>query len=240
MKMSRTWSATDNCGNEMTCQQIIFVSTEQTRVYAKLYLEGFYNPTTDEMHTKLKDHNLLPTYQPFGKAPWNYFGTDSVTNFPANVVDWVLIMSRDSTGKILDQSAGFVNREGAIVSTNGTLGIPLFNALGSTISVHHCSHLAILSDVPYLGGVHDFTEDAHAASGNQQLKELEGKYVLYAGDYDASGVINSIDYNLWKLHSSLLHQYLPTDGDGNMIINNLDYNLWTNNKSKIGEQLIRY
>ena len=246
----RVWMATDECGNRSTCQQlisivdtcqqIIIVNTEQTRVYAKLSLEGFYDPTTDKMRTTLKDNNLLPTYQPFAIAPWNYIGTDSVSNFPVDVVDWVLIMSRDSTGNVLDQSVGFINKEGALLATDGTFGIPLLQAFGNRISIHHCSHLAILSAVPYLGGVYDFTEKADAALGNQQLKAVAGKYMLYVGDYDASGIINSIDYNLWKLHSSLLHQYLPTDGDGNAIINNLDYNLWTKNKAKIGEQMIRY
>jgi len=102
----------DVCGNESTCQQSIFLLNEQQRVHAKLYLEGFYDPTTEEMHTRLKDNNLLPTYQPYWTAPWNYIGTDSVFNFPTNVVDWVLIMSRDSSGQIIDQSIGFVNTTG--------------------------------------------------------------------------------------------------------------------------------
>jgi len=89
---------------------------DRTRVYAKLYLEGFYDPITEEMHTKLKDNNLLPHYQPFGQAPWNYLGTDSVSTFPSDVVDWILIMNRDSTGQVLDQAVGFIDKAGGSLS----------------------------------------------------------------------------------------------------------------------------
>ena len=74
----------------------------------------------------------------------------------------------------------------------------------------------------------------------QQVKYRNGKYVLYAGDYDGNGVINNLDFNDWKIQSAILNQYLPIDGDGNGIINAADYNLWINNRSKVGEQVIRY
>ena len=42
--------------------------------------------------------------------------------------------------------------------------------------------------------------------------------MLYAGDYDASGTINSQDFNLWKQQRSALNEYLRIDGDGNTIV----------------------
>ena len=64
--------------------------------------------------------------------------------------------------------------------------------------------------------------------------------MLHSGDYDATGIINSNDFNLWKVQSAALNQYLNIDGDGNGIINSLDFNLWQNNKSKVGQPSIRY
>jgi len=72
------------------------------------------------------------------------------------------------------------------------------------------------------------------------LKLIDGKYMLYAGDYDGKGIINNVDFNNWKIQGAIINQYLPIDGDGNGIINSLDYNLWTNNKSKVGHPSVRY
>ena len=72
------------------------------------------------------------------------------------------------------------------------------------------------------------------------MKNVNGRMCLYAGDYDATGIINSVDFNDWKVQGAVLNQYLPIDGDGNGIVNNKDYNLWIRNRSKVGEPSVRY
>ena len=215
-------------------------NTFQKYIHAKLLLEGFYDPTISSMHTILKDKNLLPLQQPFNTVPWNYTGTESVSAIPDDIVDWILIMVRDANNNILNQAAAFINQNGELINLDGTKGIVLDQALGNTISVHHRSHLAILSATPYDGTVYDFTTAVHQATGNAQLKALDGKYMLYAGDYDATGIINNTDFNDWKVQGAVLNQYLPIDGDGNGVVNNKDYNLWTRNRSKVGEPGVRY
>ena len=43
--------------------------------------------------------NYIPTTQPYNIAPWNYTGTESVTTIPnSNVIDWVLVELRETTG----------------------------------------------------------------------------------------------------------------------------------------------
>ena len=212
----------------------------QCVVNAKVLLEGYYDTANNNMHTKLVDKNLLPLSQPFNEAPWNYNGTESVTSIPSGVVDWILISTRDSNGDILNQAAGFINQNGELVSLDGSNGIPIPDAIGNKISIHHHSHLAIISSNPFDGDIYDFTISANQAEGVEQLKLIDGKYMLYAGDYDCTGIINSNDFNDWKTQSAALNQYLNIDGDGNGIINSLDFNLWQNNKSKIGQPVIQY
>ena len=156
-------------------------------------------------------------------------------------MDWILLMSRTADGTILEQTAGFLNEQGELVSLDGTPGVLLEQINGSYLSVHHRSHLAVISSTPYTAGeIYDFTTSSDKALGNNQLKLLANKYVLHAGDYDANGLINNTDFNRWKVQSAVLNQYIPIDGDGNGIVNSVDYNLWINNRSKIGETLIRY
>ena len=207
---------------------------------AKLLLEGFYDAATEEMHTKLQDQGLLPMLQPFNETPWNYTGTEEATSFPSTAVDWVLVMSRNTDGTIIDQAAGFIDIYGNLLSIEGAMGIPIAGAANQHFSIHTRSHLAILSANPYQEGIYDFTTASTQAQGIDQLKNVSDKYVLYAGDYDSSGLINNADFNLWKTNSAKLNEYLSIDGDGNGIINSGDFNLWITNRSKIGEQVIRY
>ena len=45
----------------------------------------------------------------------------------------------------------------------------------------------------------------------------------------------SQDYNIWRQNPAAINQYLPSDADGNGVINNIDFNLWKANGSKIGD-----
>ncbi len=208
-------------------------------VQAKLYLEGFYDVQSQGMQLNLNNQNLLPLVQPYQQSPWNYNGSEQVTTIPADAVDWVLVMARDSNEMILSQSAGFINSQGQLMGIDGSLGIDLLGAYGNFISIHHRNHLAVVSANIYEGAL-DLTSSISSVKGIQQLKNVGGVYCLYAGDYDASGIVNNLDYNKWANKKSLLNQYLTEDGDGNGIINNLDYNLWIGNGAKIGHEGIHY
>ena len=207
---------------------------------AKVFLEGFYDKATGQMHRQLLANNLLPLTQPFNTAPWNYTGIETVNSIPANVTDWILVVSRTADGTPISQAAGFINQTGELFSIDGTKGIALDQVMGNHFSIHHRSHLAILSAQPYEGVMVDFTTTANLAQGNAAMKNVNGILCLYAGDYDGTGIINSIDFNAWKADGAALNQYLPIDGDGNGIINTSDYNLWINNRSKVGEPGVRY
>ena len=97
-----------------------------------------------------------------------------------------------------------------------------------------------MSATSYSGGVYDFTSDLSMTIGNEQQIKQGNHYMMYAGDFDCNGIINSLDYNKWKQSGASLNQYLNVDGDANSIINSLDYNLWIRNRSKIGYGPLQY
>ena len=139
----------------------------------------------------------------------------------------------------MEQVAGFININGELVGVDGSLGIPVSNT-NTYFSIHHKSHLAVMSATSYSGGVYDFTSDLSLTIGNDQQIKQGNHYMMYAGDFDCNGIINSLDFNEWKQNGASLNQYLNVDGDANSIINSLDYNLWVRNRSKIGHEPLQY
>jgi len=207
----------------------------------KILLEGFYNKATTEMNNYLAVANLLPSTQPFNHSPYHYSGTEQLNTTSTDIVDWVLVQLRSvhDFNEILYQKAALLRKDGLIVNEDGqeVVDYNLSESGEYLIAIHHKSHLSILSKEPQLfsisSGVYDFTLSEFTAMGDAQLKYVDGKFLLNAGDFDGNGIINNQDFNLWKLSSASINNYLSADVDGNGIINNQDYNFWKTNRSKV-------
>ncbi len=63
-----------------------------------VFLEGPFNTSSFEMNTTLNQGALIPLNQPYNTAPWNYNGTENVTIIPPDIVDWVLLELRETSG----------------------------------------------------------------------------------------------------------------------------------------------
>lgn len=219
----------------------------QSVVRAKVFLEGFYVPALGRMQTTLKDNNMLPLGQPFNAAPYSYNGTEVMTDVPDYVVDWMLIELRDGNdvNTILGRRAGLLRRDGQIIGVNGGLGVAFDDLLPNSyyITIYHRSHIAVISAVPVnlvdVTNVYDFTANGSAALGTGQLKEIDGVFTLFAGDYNGSGIADAQDYTKWKAESSGIGDYKSTDADGNGVVNNLDFNLWKRNQDQTGHPAIQ-
>ena len=220
-----------DCVGVYSCEQI---TTSEDMLQLRVLLEGLYNPITQKMTSFLRTENLLPLQHPFGGAPWYYNGTETVSAIPNNAIDWILIAIRDHQDKIVTQKAGFIAEDGEVLGIDGRPGLPVGDFFGYHISIHHRNHLSIVSAEPVFNKFYDFTTSAAMVKGNEQLKNINGKYFLFAGDFNANGIINNQDYNEWRNHYYSLNQYLSFDGDANGIVNNQDYNLWAINRSKMG------
>ncbi len=208
-------------------------------VSARILLEGLWDGTS--MSTDLINDGIMPQSQPYNVAPYNYSGTESISSFPTDMIDWVLVGLRDANGNLLDKQAAILNANGNLENLSGgeCVVFPNVNASGQYyISIHHRGHLSVMSSVAVSSGTfYDFTTAQNQAIGIQQQKINNGAWVLYGGDFDNSRVINNTDFNQWAQNSAAVQQYLDIDIDGNGVVNNMDFNIWTINRSKVGDTL---
>ncbi len=216
----------------------------------KVLLEGCYDTSTNLMNTNLLTSNNLPLTQPYDIAPWNYTGTESINtaaDFPADVVDWVLVEARDANYDIVATRAAFLRNDGEVLELDGSEGVQfpslLFNA-DYHLTVRHRNHLAVVSsNMSTLSNAssYDFTAANSTLGGNPQQKALlNGSYALYAGDYNADGILSVNDYNGYasQLATAIPYEDADFNLDGNVTIG--DFNLYQPHSSVIGVRMIRY
>jgi hypothetical protein len=194
----------------------------------KVFLQGAYNvglgrhkDVTLAWATLLNANALN---QPFGGAPWNYAGTESVSNgFFANtgattdIVDWVLVELHDATtpSTIVARKACFVREDGKVVDATGN--DPSFTGVGANnyyIVIKHRNHLAIRSATTvFVNGAAPVTYDFTTAQSqayqngaivtNPAMKDLTGGgtvFGMWGGNANsntstrASGALSTNDY----------------------------------------------
>ncbi|MEM6628806.1 MAG: DUF1501 domain-containing protein [Bacteroidota bacterium] len=216
-------------------------------VGAKVFLQGYYDEAMGEMRMDLTQGDLVPSTQPFTDAPFNYTGAESVSAFPTDTVDWLLVELRDASNlsTIIATKAVLLRKDGMLMETDGTMGVTFVNIPSGFyhLAIFSRNHLAVMSagsiGTSEVNPMVDFTTDGANAMGTEQLTEVNGVWTLFVGDYDSNGLLNNQDFNAWKRNPAALDAYLPSDGDGNGIINNQDFNLWRGNGSKIGLEDLR-
>ena len=239
-----------SCQNTYDLNIEVFECASNLRISAAL--EGAFDSNTNEMRTDLNDAGLLPLSQPFSVSPWNYNGGESVSSIPNNVVDWVLLELRSAgnTNQIVERKAAFLLKNGDIVDINNAIDGVEFNALnandGYYIVLRHRNHLDVVSATTQKLDVNNemlysFISDVNQALGTAQLTEVgTGIYALRAGDIDGNGQINNDDTSIYLNESSMLNQYLKSDGDMNTTVSVSDFNLFLSNNGTIGNTNIQY
>lgn len=117
----------------------------------RIFLEGPYSTLGDSMSTKLNNDEIIPLNQPFTDPPWDYNGTESVTEIPDAVVDWVLVELRDKVDNtnIIAQRAAFVLKNGKVVDLDGINPVA-FSLIPDNyyIVIKHRNHLSVMSANP--------------------------------------------------------------------------------------------
>ena len=174
-------------------------------VNLKVFLEGPYSGG-GAMTTELNTQGLIPKYQPFKVAPWNYFGTEAAATFPQNVVDWVMIELRSDLTTIVSKRAGLLLSDGSVVDIDGTSPVKFKNVSDGNyyVVVRHRNHLAIMTSAAISlssssSVLYDFTTSQSQAYGTNPMLDLGGGVLgMYSADGNKDGGIYGEDYILYQ------------------------------------------
>ena len=238
-----TYNSTNTATHQLTANSLTSFSTfTATRggfdASLTAFMEGPYNSGTGMMNTTLKTSGLIPLFQPYNTAPWNYSGPESVVSIPNDVVDWVLIEYRQAdvaanatSSTIMKRRAAFLKNDGTIVETDGISPVRVYNSsITSNLFpvILHRNHLAIMANNAVTkDGTGKYTynfssgTDQIYGSGKKQLGSLWG---MITADANGDGTIQTSDKTMWV---SQFNQdgYLGADF-------NLDGTVQTSDKTK--------
>ncbi len=206
----------------------------------KVFLEGPFNGTG--MNTDINTTGLIPLAQPYNGVPWNYTGTENVPSIPnANIVDWILVELRETTGdastvtadKRIHRQAAFLLSNGNIVNLNGSSLTTYTGSIANNLFViiWHRNHLAIMSSgaLTGIGGVYswNFTTQLSNAYLDGQKELVAGAFGMIGGDADALGNVSVPDINPGWSSNAGEQGYLMGDLNLDGQINNPDKNdIW--------------
>ncbi|MCB0729791.1 MAG: hypothetical protein KDC88_02060, partial [Ignavibacteriae bacterium] len=194
----------------------------------KVFLEApFLN---GKMNNSLFLSQNLPNNQPYYPTPWELISSESVKNLKSYYIDWIVVELRKEFGEAAYRKPAILTSDGIVLNADGTsLSFNNIESGDFYIAIIHRNHLGIISsktlninkDKPV---IYDFTNSVSKAYGSNALADLgNGIFGMYAGDADANGVINNLDFGVVANHI-LQKGYLNNDLDMNGVINVLDYN----------------
>ncbi|MCC7501573.1 MAG: PKD domain-containing protein [Flavobacteriales bacterium] len=180
----------------------ITVTPVNVVVPVKAMLDGPYVTANLQMNDGLRTLGFIPAAHPYGAAPWNHPGSETVA--PAvlavtgnnAIVDWVLVELRASGDNttVVASAAGLLQRDGDVVATNGTSSLT-FNAPPASyfVVLRHRNHLGVMSatalPLTTSSSAVDFTLSGTATFGTAARKDVSGMQVLWAGDVSADGLL---------------------------------------------------
>ncbi len=222
------------------------------------FLEGAYMKDSLKMVTTLNTERQLlpgqtpvdmsvtptPAGQPYHIAPWNYLGLESITDYDADVVDWVLVSLRTTRAKSTE-----VWKNAALLAANGEirfLDACLPSGLNGTyyMVIEHRNHMAVMSTDPLAltNGVfnHDFRwQNSYAVLGTGQLEMELNVWALPAGDFEQTTDVNGPDINandrvLFEANNGNFNVYESTDVDFSGDTNAEDHIKWNKNNGLSG------
>ncbi|MBB3838791.1 hypothetical protein FHS57_002797 [Runella defluvii] len=232
---------------------VISTSTSVACPTIKIYMEGVWGST--EMSTTLNQQGLLPGQtpvspfgvatpagQPYKTAPWNYLGTETVSSYDSDVVDWVLISLRTD----VTNASSMVYRTAGLLRKNGNVTLvaacpTLSTSQSYYVLVEHRTHVGAASHTPVAIAsnkiTYDFTQQQSyipsnaPASGQMQVGAI---HCLFAGDSNKSSFseINANDSSTWRLDNGKFARYLLTDYNLDGEVNANDDILWRKNNGK--------
>ncbi|MCD4679843.1 MAG: hypothetical protein K8S00_05595 [Bacteroidales bacterium] len=164
-----------------------------TPVIVRTLLQAPYTGSVT-MNTNL--NALIPTDQPYNRAPWNYAGVENIASIPANMTDWILLELRDAA----DPSLVIARRAAVLLDDGNIADIDMASSVNFEgvaagnyyLCVHHRNHMPVMSANPIAipnASVYDFSDPLNFppyGGATQALIELEnGVFGMIAGDVNS-------------------------------------------------------
>jgi hypothetical protein len=168
----------------------------------KVFLQGPFNGTS--MNTALNPA-FIPHIQPYQSAPWNYCGTETVGLIPnSNVVDWILVELRETSGgassatsgTVIGRRAGFLLSNGTITDLDGTSPLRFSNSINQNLYavIWHRNHIGIMTAIPVIqtGGIYTYD---FSSSADKVYSGIAGCKLLAPGIWGMMGGNGNMDWN---------------------------------------------
>lgn len=226
------------------------LSTEiDPQIAISALLEGAYEGG-GSMATTTAFAQAVPTEQPFGGAefvatPLYYTGTESVSELPEDVVDWMLVSLRTGTEPSSEvpgsEQPVLLTKDGTIVGLDENL--VTFEGVGPGsyyLVLGHRNHLSVMSSQPidlssgY--GSWDFSVGASQAysGGEPPMADFgDGRFGLFASDASADGQVTAVDFNLFLTQTKSVTQgYTEADFNFDGQVTAIDFNLFIRNTKR--------
>ncbi|RYE19103.1 MAG: hypothetical protein EOP51_20600 [Sphingobacteriales bacterium] len=140
---------------------------------------------------------------PYAAAPFNYTGTVTVdplifTTTPGDtdIVDWMLLELKDSTGNTIDRKVAFILENGNITNPDKTQPIVMKAVAGRYhLTVRHRNHLGLSTNLmDFAGGNNSFdyttATDATLFGDANAYTTINGKTLMIAGNTNGNGFIS--------------------------------------------------
>ncbi|MEM7104036.1 MAG: hypothetical protein AAF502_12945 [Bacteroidota bacterium] len=214
------------------------------RVVLQGSINAFNSGPADLMRTTLVDNALIPLQQPYYASPWLHLGNESfnsVSEIPATMVDWVLVVIRDGQDPnvILGKAAGVLHSDGYVTDVNGNnILLGTASASGFYVEVIHRGHLPVISNAPLFPDgsnqiCHDFTTGVTQAYVDPVLNDdpmaelmtLTGTYYgMYTGNVqqlDCQIDINDINLLFFNYNSNQYYGNADPNMDGQVDANDI-------------------
>ncbi len=220
----------------------------------KAFLQGPYqaNGLMNDVVRSKSSFPLIEPYTALGYTHYNNGGGETINSSVLDVtgnnaiVDWIFVELRDGENPhiILSTQSALLQKDGDIVGTDGVSPI-VFQGLTQTqvyLVIRHRNHLAArtLNSYPTSALTIDLSNPSIEFFGIQPIAQLDGRQMLYSGDANRDGTVNTGDkIEYWRLQNGVAYDYFDSsaDFDLNGEVNPIDKNdFWRLNNGK-SEQL---
>ncbi|MFA6056799.1 MAG: hypothetical protein WC756_01280 [Taibaiella sp.] len=171
------------------------------------FLQGAFNPVTNMNKDVTPDWAAIlaanATSQPYNTPSFGYAGTETVapsifTSTVANddVLDWMLLELKDSSGTLIDRKAVLVLENGNVTNTDKTQPVVLKAIAGQYhLTIRHRNHLGLSSNLnAFVSGqnIIDYTiaTDTDLYGDANAYNTVNGKTLMIAGNASGNNYVS--------------------------------------------------